>query len=314
MGKVNILSIDGGGIRGIIPAIILDYIYKKTRTPIHRLFKYIAGTSTGGIIALGLTKANYLGKHEYIPEDMVSLYEKEGEKIFKPKNQLDNIINILGEKHNIKDLNNVTRSYFKQAYLSQALTNVIIPSYDIKNGKPYFFKTDKAREDEKEDFLISDICCATAAAPTYFEPYAIGNNVYIDGGIFANNPSMCALAEVLKKDKEVENILLISIGTGEFIKEYKYEEVKNWGMLNWVRPVIDTSINGNAQTVDYQMTQILNKGNRNYYRFEAKIDKSLSHMDNASDANIKELKNIAYNYVEENKELLDEACTKINTN
>ncbi|HCC07512.1 MAG TPA: patatin [Clostridiales bacterium] len=311
MAKINILSIDGGGIRGIIPAMILDYIYKKTNVSAHKMFEYIAGTSTGGIIALGLTKPDEKGENKYTPDDMANLYEKEGERIFQKRKYFSGLLELVEEKYNIKALKDVMDYYFGKTYLSQALTNVIIPSYDIKNGEPYFFKTSKAKEERKRDFLMSDICCATAAAPTYFEPYPLNGRVFIDGGIFANNPSMCAMAEVWKSNPKTKEVLLVSIGTGDKTKKYEYEEAKNWGMINWVRPTIGISINGNAQTVDYEANQMLNKENKNYYRLQVKLDENSIDMDNTNKENIERLKDITKKYIVENKYMLDELCVRL---
>ncbi|OGO86820.1 MAG: hypothetical protein A2Y22_03900 [Clostridiales bacterium GWD2_32_59] len=311
MAKINVLSIDGGGIRGIIPAMILDYIYKTINMPTHKTFNLISGTSTGGIIAMGITRPNDKGENKYTPDDMVNLYEKEGEKIFQKRSYFSEILELIEEKYDIKALKNVMDHYFEKTYLSQTLTDVIIPSYDMKNGEPYFFKTSKAKENRKKDFLVSDICCATAAAPTYFEPYSLNGKVFIDGGIFANNPSMCAMAEICKGNLKMEETLLVSIGTGDRIKKYTYEEVKNWGMINWVRPAINISINGNVQTADYELNQMLNKKNKSYYRLQVELDEKSIDMDNSSKENIARLKNITKKYIEENKDMLDEICTKL---
>ncbi len=303
----NILSVDGGGVRGIIPAMILDYIYTKTKRPIFKLFDLMAGTSTGGIIALGLAC-------KYKPTELVTLYEKESKNIFKRQNclsmgnMLDCILNIGGEKYNIHNLNEVMRKYFGNKYLKDAKTDVIITSYNLKHGQPYFFKSRAANMENAKNFLMCDVACATATAPTYFEPYKVKNNVFIDGVVFANNPAICAVAEAIKAGATTTDTLVISIGTGDVNKKYNYDKVKNWGIIHWARPVIDIQINGQSQATDYQLVKILGQ---NYFRLNPTIEESCADIDNASDKNIARLKGIACKYIEENKVLLDKICDKL---
>src|SRR5713226_7216193 len=131
---IKILSIDGGGIRGIIPSIILSEIEKRTNKPVAKLFDLISGTSTGGIIALGLTKPNHEGKPAYTAQDLVVLYERKGHNIFHQSlwHRVNTFNNLTEEKYQITGLNRILDLYFKNTYLKDAITDVLITSYEIE--------------------------------------------------------------------------------------------------------------------------------------------------------------------------------------
>ena len=112
---------------------------------------------------------------------------------------------------------------------------------------PYFFKSRKARE-EGEDFPLSVVARATSAAPTYFEPYQLGDQALVDGGVFAANPAMCAFAEVLRFRPAAE-IVLLSLGTGQRTRKRSFEDVEDWGLLEWARPIIDVVFDGVSDAV-----------------------------------------------------------------
>lgn len=317
MSDIKILSIDGGGVRGIIPTIILQYIREKIKIPMHKVFDIIAGTSTGGIIALGLTIPNCKGENRYEPKDLTRLYEKESKFIFK-KNMfygingiLDSLLRVGSEKYSIKNLEIVLEKYFNGRYISEALTDIIIPAYDIENKTPHFFKSSRAKRIDGRNELMYKVGCATSAAPTYFEPYKMKSGVYIDGGIFANNPAMCALADIYKKYGCNDNVTVLSLGTGYVPKYYNYNKVKKWGVIHWARPLIDITMSGQSQTVSYQMRQMVSHGGENYIRIQMVIPEELSEMDCIKEKNILMLKNEAYNYIEKNKEYLDLICEKL---
>jgi patatin-like phospholipase/acyl hydrolase len=206
MSKVKILSIDGGGMRGIVPAMVLAKIEEMTSKPICKLFDVISGTSTGGIISLILTRPSADNKDlpAYRAEELVDLYTLNGKKIFsKDKLHMITSLNgILDEKYCSEGIESVLKAYLGTSKLSQCLTNVLIPTYDMEQRKPFFFKSWNAKNLNKKDydFYMWQVARATSAAPTYFEPFKLemkirdSVNCYslIDGGVFANNPAMCA--------------------------------------------------------------------------------------------------------------------------
>ena len=169
---VKILAIDGGGIRGIIPATLLAHIESTTRRPIAQLFDLIAGTSTGGILALGLTIPRTVGEPLYSAQRFVEMYEREGPKIFTRSlwRRIVACNNLTEEKYSAAGLEAVLERYFGDSRLADATTDVLVTSYEIAHSFPFFFKSSNARLRPDYDFPAREVARATSAAPTYFEP------------------------------------------------------------------------------------------------------------------------------------------------
>jgi patatin-like phospholipase/acyl hydrolase len=151
------------------------------------------------------------------------------------------------------------------------------------------------------DFLVKDVARSTSAAPTYFEcsdTKSMTDVSYplIDGGVFVNNPTLCAFAEVYKQFQTTpDQMVVLSLGTGYSKKEYDYDKAKNWGMVQWVKPLIDIMMSGVAEVVDYQLRQIFDAiGAQNQYlriNTELPIDVS-PDMDETSAENLQALKEL----------------------
>ncbi len=172
----RILSIDGGGIRGIIPALVLAEIEKQMKKPICELFELIAGTSTGGILALGLTVPDTKGRPLYKARDLARLYEVKGNYIFSRTiwHRIHSGWGLREEKYPSKPIEDVLENYFSDNRLNQSLTDVIVTAYAIERRCPFFFRSIRAKDTrhygESYNFLIREAARATSAAPTYFEP------------------------------------------------------------------------------------------------------------------------------------------------
>lgn len=306
---IKILSIDGGGIRGIIPAIVLAELENQTGKPIAKMFDLIAGTSTGGILALGLTKPNEQGEPQYRATDLIELYEKEGPKIFQADwlHRAMSLGNLTGPKYPAEDIEEVLQNYFQDATLDQALTPVLITAYEIERRLSWFFKSRHAKLRSERNFKMWEVARATSAAPTYFPPVKIvaesGNDYYsfVDGGVFANNPGLCAYVEAQKMFPQESEILLVSLGTGFSITRLQYEEAKDWGLAEWAQPVLNVVFDGIDDTVDYQLGKILSTdpGNRTYYRFQTRLDKTSDALDNVDSQNLRLLRLLTEDLIRE---------------
>ena len=317
---VKVLSIDGGGIRGIIPAMVLDEMEKRTGKRICQLFDLIAGTSTGGILALGLTKQapNRSGLPEYWAKDLVDLYENEGRDVF-PRSIEDLLPfdNIFEERYPSDGIETLLEKYCGDARLKDSLTPVMITSYETERRLPFFFRSERAKNDPSYDFPIRQVARATSAAPTYFEPLRIdieGSSDYyslIDGGVFANNPAMCAYAEVrsgnLRDVHSKSDILLVSLGTGELTRRLAHNEIKGWGLANWAQPILNVVFDGVNDTVEYQLQQLLPRKRKEprYYRFQVRLNEENENMDDAGPENIRALKLLAEDLIRNSRESLD---------
>ena len=257
----KILSIDGGGIRGVIPAVVLADIEHRTGRPVTELFDLVAGTSTGGILALGLARPGDGGGPAYDAAALVGLYEEHGATIFRrsPWRRFIALENLLDEKFPADGLESVLRRYFGDTTMSQALTEVLVTSYDIEHRQPYLFKRHKARSDPRREWPMWRAARATSAAPTYFEPASLPYNggkdhlALVDGGLYANNPAMCGYVEARKLWPDEKDFLVVSLGTGELTRSIPYDDAKDWGLAKWAQPIMGVVFDGVSDAVDYQL-------------------------------------------------------------
>ena len=317
----RILALDGGGIRGAIPAAVLTAMEQKTGRRIHEMFDLISGTSTGGILAVGLTKPNAQGQAQFSAKDLLDLYSKQGETIFPQSVWRDLTTGryTLDQKYPSDGIEGVLKSYFGDARLKDALTSLLVTSYEIETRVPWFFRSDRAQQDPEYDFPMWQVARATSAAPTYFQPEQVAQLngqtpwAFVDGGCFANNPAMCAYAEARRLNPGAD-ILVVSLGTGEHTRPIHYQDAKNWGLLGWAKPVIDVIFDGVSKTVDYQLTQLLQpaaSGQRRYYRFQTSLTIASDDMDNAHPDNLNNLQQQADQMLAALGADLDDLCKQL---
>lgn len=317
----KILSIDGGGIRGVIPAVVLADIERRTGKPVAELFDLVAGTSTGGILCLALTMPAENGSPGYDASDLVRLYESEGSTIFHrdPWHRVFAIENLIDEKYPSRGIEDVLSRYFSDATISQALTEILVPSYDIERRKPYFFKRHQARKDKDRDWPMWKAARATSAAPTYFEPARLelesGDYLaLVDGGVFANNPAMCAYAEARVLWPDEDDFTVVSLGTGELTRQIPYDQAKGWGLAKWAQPILGVVFDGVSDTVDYQLGEMCrddDAGVARYHRFQVTLTEGSDDMDDASRTNLRVLRLLAENLVDQNEAELKRLCARL---
>jgi uncharacterized protein len=344
--KYKILSIDGGGIRGIIPALLLAEIEKRTQKPIFSLFDLITGTSSGGILALGLTKprltsdvSDNLPVAEYTAEDLLQLFLEYGVEIFyeplfeRLLGPLEDIF--LHPKYPSESKEEIFRQYFGNAPLENNLKEVFVTSYDIEQRIPIFFtnQLEKQQIESKNfqklcgGFSLLDAALATTATPTYFAPHRIVNPhnsgiayTLIDGGVFANNPAHLAILEAQISSKRkaqkvlnTEDILVVSLGTGSLTSVYPYKEVKNWGLLQWGRPLLNIMFDGSSEVVAGELEQLFEPSDKEaksfYYRFQTLLDSELEEIDNTKLQNTRQLQAIAHRLISNKSQQIDELCS-----
>jgi hypothetical protein len=236
----RILSIDGGGIKGIFPAAFLCALQESLEQPIAEFFDLIAGTSTGGIIALGLG----LG---LTPDEILNFYRSNGSKIFPCSlSWVTRAQHYLFTKYRSDPLEIALKSAFGDRLLGHSRKRLIIPSFSARSGKIYVYKTPHHEHFESDwKRSIVEVAMATAAAPSYFPPY-IGSTyiAHLDGGMWANNPTGNAVVEaigVLKIDPEEINVL--SIGCTSVPQTFT---LKNAGLWGWRKKALDAAFSGQA--------------------------------------------------------------------
>src|ERR671917_1602248 len=162
--SVRVLCIDGGGIRGLIPALVLAEIERRTGRRIAEMVDLVAGTSTGGILACGLTRTGADGRPRFSAEELAGIYVEEGPRIFS-RSLLKRIFSVGGlvdERYEDAGLERALQRYLGDAALSDALTDVFVTAYDIHDRFAFFFRSARARDDPAYDFPMTHVARATA--------------------------------------------------------------------------------------------------------------------------------------------------------
>ena len=282
------LAIDGGGIRGLIPALVLAEIERRTGRGIASMVDLIAGTSTGGIIACGLAKPDPLSANE-----IAAIYEEDGPKIFDRSalKVITSANGYLDERYDSDGLVESLRRHLGDARLPEATPPVLLTVYDLEARQALLLSS--------EDLSMVDAAHATSAAPTYFEPVRIGNRTLVDGGVFAINPAVFAYIESDAPE------LLLSLGTGSHTRRLPYDEVKDWGRLEWAEPIIDVVFDGSADAVDTQLQALA--GDR-YVRLQTRLDEASDDLDDASEANLAALRREAEQLIAARDADIDRVC------
>ncbi|KAL5582786.1 hypothetical protein UlMin_015228 [Ulmus minor] len=328
---ITVLSIDGGGIRGIIPGTILGFLeseLQKLDGPDARIADYfdvIAGTSTGGLVTAMLAAPNENNRPLFAAKDINDFYVHHCPKIFPQDNYtcrgVSGLIKALtGPKYDGKYLDQLLKENLGDLRLHQTLTNVVIPTFDIKLLQPTIFSSYEARRKESLDALLSDICKATSAAPTYFPAHRFETTHsngevrefnLIDGCVVANNPTLVAINEVSKeiqqgnpdffpiRPTEYGRFLVISLGTGSPKLEEKYnaDEAAKWGVLGWLNshnstPLVDIFTHASSDLVDFFLSTVFQAlhSEKNYLRIQDDtLSEELSSVDIATEENLIEL-------------------------
>jgi len=323
--KYSLLALDGGGIRGVIPARVLTAIEQRTGRPISQLFDLVAGTSTGGILALGLTKPAARGssKPAYSASNLLDFYLDEGERIFPRKSLWERVTNPLGMadvRYSAKPLEGLLADRFGHTMLSETLTEICIPSYDLSKPAAYFFKREYARDDDHSwDTPMALAARATSAAPTYFNPANVGDHALIDGGVFSNNPAAAAYADALDLWGHEVEIQVISIGTGQPPQEMgrgpipvAYANANGWGLAHWARPVLEVVFDGVAEAVEYQLKRLCRDtdgGRPRYHRLQSSLPTAAQAMDDASAMNLRRLMDDASTLIRKEAAELEQICS-----
>ncbi|MDR2980565.1 MAG: patatin-like phospholipase family protein [Bacteroidales bacterium] len=338
MGKIRILSIDGGGIRGIIPATILAYLEERLQyfsgnpnAVLADYFEMIAGTSTGGLLTCFYLLPPMQGDTEktgrYFAHEALALYEQSGKDIFKPKVPMGALTRariLFDDLYTTEGLEGLLADRFGAVKLSEARKHCLVTAYDITERRSVFFTRPEAQNYPHRDYYLRDVARATSAAPTFFEVAKItsmgGKNSYlIDGGMFANNPAACALVEAQKTDFEekkrpnIEDIYILSLGTGKPVKGYDFEKARNWGIMSWAIPLLNIFNSGSSEVVDAQMENFYKVRNLegNYHRIDPKLTMPNEEMDDASDHNIALLKDVGMNYINKQTKYLDRIAEEL---
>lgn len=258
MGTYRILAFDGGGIRGVYTAVLLRRLSEQVPGFLDRAH-LLAGTSTGGILALGLAMG-------MTADELVNLYQENGIQIFARLllREIRDLGDLIGSKYDNANLKRILLQVFGDRTLNDLLPrHVLISSFDLDSPatperqrawKPKFFHNFAGKDSDGKEKVV-DVALRTSAAPTYFPVF----EGYVDGGVVANNPSMAALAQALDRgtgQQELADIRLFSVGTGvspAFISGADH----NWGIAQWAHSLVDMMIDGMMGVADYECARVL---------------------------------------------------------
>ncbi|KAG5589002.1 hypothetical protein H5410_039516 [Solanum commersonii] len=321
---VTVLSIDGGGIKGIIPATILQFLEGQLQevdnnkdARLADYFDVIGGTSTGGLLTAMITTPNENNRPFAAANEIVPFYFEHGPHIFNSSTG-----QFFGPKYDGKYLMQVLQEKLGETRVHQALTEVAISSFDIKTNKPVIFTKSNSAKSPELDAKMYDICYSTAAAPTYFPPHyfvttSSNGDPYdfnlVDGGVATvGDPALLSISVATKlaqvdpkfasiKSLNYKQLLLLSLGTGtnsEFDKTYTAEEAAKWGALRWMLVIQQMTNAASSYMTDYYLSTVFQArhSQNNYLRVqENALTGTTTEMDDASEANMELLVQVGEN-------------------
>ncbi len=190
-------------------------------------------------------------------------------------------------------------AYLADTPMTAATVPLLLTAYDTEARAIHLLRS----EGENSGATMVEAAHATSAAPTYFEPVRLGDATLIDGGVFATNPALVAYAELRGKLD-----LLLSLGTGEHTRPLPYEKVKNWGQLEWARPVLDVVFDGGQDAVDMQLRALLPDG---FVRLQTGLTKASDDLDDASADNLERLREEAETLITRETAKIDDVCARL---
>ncbi|XP_052291313.1 patatin-like protein 1 isoform X1 [Citrus sinensis] len=342
--KIAVLSIDGGGVRGIIPGTILAFLESQLqdldgpKARIADYFDIVSGTSTGGLIATMLTAPDKDRRPIFAAKDMNKFYFKHCPEIFPqdscknfPRSVTSPLRKWVRPMYDGKYMRTLTNRILGEITIKDTLTNLIIPTFDVKRLQPVIFSTNDVKKGALKNARLADICVGTSAAPTYLPAHhfvtkdsTTGDTCsfdLIDGGVAANDPTLVAIShilnEILKHNAEFDDIkpidsrqmLVLSLGTGEAKRAMYYcaRNASKWGRLKWAynggrAPMLDVFLDASSDMVDFHVSAFFqsSKCKANYLRIQ---DDTLSidaaKVDNSTEENMKRLEEIGMKLLKE---------------
>jgi patatin-like phospholipase/acyl hydrolase len=274
----QILSFDGGGLKGLFPAATLAAIEDDLGCTIADHFDLIGGTSTGGLIALALGAG-------LRPAEIVEFYASKGPTIFGAGRRVGRLWR---SKHGAERLRAALVEVFGDYLLGASTKRLIIPSYSLDSNDVYVFKTPhhpRLRRDHKE--LMVDVAMATTAAPLFLPAFRLGNNRLIDGGIWANNPTLIAVAEAKGMlEVPLDAMRILSMGTTDDCVDLG-DKLNHGGLLQWARAASTVLLRGQAIGSFHAAEHLI--GPENITRIDSPVPAGLFELDRINQARIRGL-------------------------
>lgn len=278
--RYRILSLDGGGVRGFFTALLVARL-AAARPGWLAKTDFVAGTSTGAVIALCLA----MGMR---PRDVAAIYEREANRIFSATlgDRLLDAGGLLGPRYSVRKLAAVLRNVFRDVRLADLSKQVLVPAFDLddensnrsrRRWKPKLFHNFPVTGGDGA-MLARQVALYSSAVPTVFASV----DGYVDGGVYAANPTLCAVAQSLDEHMfdvpfELRQLRVLSIGTGKSPLHIAGGDL-HWGVAQWAKPLLGMVLDAGVSVVDYQCEQLM--GTR-YHRLNPWLDGKAILLDDA---------------------------------
>lgn len=288
MRTARVLCIDGGGIRGMIPAAVLAQL-ERAVGPVSSRFHMVAGTSTGGILACALARPPVP-----VPaSELIRFYHQRGPEIF-PSSFLGAAAGVAGPLYDAAPLEKALVDVLGNRWLSEVNVDLLATSYDMENRKPEILKSWKAKGGHASDYLLRSAARATSAAPTFLPPAIVADrtgrtHALVDGGVYANDPAMCAWVAARRLYPLADRYVVVSVGTGRTIRKYPREDVESWGLAGWAQPLLDIMFDGSTATTEYELDQLAPEVKQYRIQIDLSAAGASESMDDTSSENLDKL-------------------------
>ena len=325
--SLRVLSLDGGGMRGVVPATILaeleDALIAETGNSNTRLidyFDFFTGTSTGGILTCLylLPDPQQPNRPRFSARQVLELYTQQGPLIFyrSLKRRMTSMMGFTKEKFDSAQMTKMLRQFMGETPLSELLRPCLIPAYDISAQEAFYFNSHLAKQQAASNYPVWQVAQATASAPVYFEPMVVQANdgsrrTLVDGGIFANNPSLSTFHYLQTGVNQQRPITLLSLGTGCTAKAYRAEDFKAKGILRCWKPLLHVLGTAKKRSTEKQIRQLLTMGAHQYFRLNPKLVGASSQMDNASPKQIASLQKLATDFTNGQRQLMQQITASL---
>lgn len=319
----RILSIDGGGMRGLIAVYVLaaleDKLQARADAPVSLAdyFDLIVGTSTGAIIGSALLLPNRHGVTRYTAREIIDLYIAQGNEIFQTSlwQSIKSFKGMIEAKFSDAGIRRVLKKHFKDLTLKDLIKPCMFTAYDLAEGQIFFFRQHRARHQAHNNFLVRDVVRACTAAPVLFPVANIRskvNRIYhlIDGGVYAFNPTLCAYAEARRLFPLIRanNMLMLSVsggcGTGLGAST---EQFQDWGAWDWIKVIQHIAFSGQAGVADYELQQLFLtcEETGQYLRLSPETRSDIIEADSVDEKDIVRMQEIAARLVKQNERLIE---------
>jgi len=303
-GPIFVLSVDGGGSRGAIPANVLNFIEREEQISVRKEFDFFAGVSTGALVAAYLARnvgsVERLVAEGYSSESMTKIFDK---SVWDK---------MLGRMQNQPKYDGINKRAYIEEQADGALINdivdkhLLILAYDFMNRELVTFKNNRG-SDSVYNPPLAEICDAATAAPTMYPPVATTapkRRWLVDGALATNDPSQCAISEALAMGYLLDDIWMLSLGTGKPMHDLSQEDrdkigekSRSWGILDWLtNGLLDHMMSASSSVSAHQCEQLL--GSR-YLRINGELPRSLMQIDNTSAIRVEDLKSYAFLWFEQ---------------